>query len=148
MALGSTQPPTEMSTRSISGGKSGRCVRLTTLPPSWAIFTYSGNLEPSGPLQASNGTGLPFYLFTVKQYISCLQTSRKLMIHLGGRSCTGCFKKSFTTLKAYRNLYRGHTQRFELSKCSKTHRVLPSDSYGSMWLPDVPPVVSLLPHAT
>jgi len=24
---------------------------------------------------------------------------------------TGCFKKSFTTLKAYRNLYRGHTQR-------------------------------------
>jgi len=38
---------------------------------------------------------------------------------------TGCFKKSFTTLKAYRNLYRGHTQRFELSKCGKTHRVLP-----------------------
>jgi len=29
---------------------------------------------------------------------------------------TGCFKKSFTILKAYRNLYRGHTQRFELSK--------------------------------
>ena len=48
---------------------------------------------------------------------------------------TGCFKKRFTTLKAYRNLYRGHTQRFELSKCSKTHRVLPRDSYGSMWLP-------------
>jgi hypothetical protein len=38
---------------------------------------------------------------------------------------TGCLKKSFTTLKAYRNLYRGHTQRFELSKCSKTHRALP-----------------------
>jgi hypothetical protein len=35
---------------------------------------------------------------------------------------TGCLKKSFTTLKAYRNLYSGHTQ---LSKCSKTHRVLP-----------------------
>jgi hypothetical protein len=34
-------------------------------------------------------------------------------------------KKSFTTLKAYRNLYRGRIQRFELSKCSKTHRVLP-----------------------
>jgi len=34
MALGSTQPLTEMSTRSISWGKSGRCVvRLTTLPP-------------------------------------------------------------------------------------------------------------------
>jgi len=38
---------------------------------------------------------------------------------------TECFKKSFTNLKAYRNLYRGHTQRFELSKCSKTHRVWP-----------------------
>jgi hypothetical protein len=35
-----------------------------------------------------------------------------------------CFKKSFKTLKTYRNLYRGRTQRFELSKCSKTHRVL------------------------
>jgi len=30
MALGSTQPLTEMSTRSISWGKGGRCVRLTT----------------------------------------------------------------------------------------------------------------------
>jgi hypothetical protein len=38
---------------------------------------------------------------------------------------TGCLKNSFTTLKAYRNSYRGHTQRFELSKCSKTHRILP-----------------------
>jgi hypothetical protein len=36
----------------------------------------------------------------------------------------GCFKNSFTNLKAYRNLYRGHTQRFEPSKCSKTHRGL------------------------
>jgi hypothetical protein len=41
------------------------------------------------------------------------------------QSYTGCFKKSFTALKAYRNLYRRHTQRFELSKCSKTHLVLP-----------------------
>jgi len=30
MALGSTQPLTEMSTRSISWGKGGRCVSLTT----------------------------------------------------------------------------------------------------------------------
>ena len=34
MALESTQPQTEMSTRSISWrGKGGRCVRLTNLPP-------------------------------------------------------------------------------------------------------------------
>jgi len=35
------------------GVKSGRCVRLTTLPPSWAIVTKSGNLnflEHSGHL--------------------------------------------------------------------------------------------------
>jgi hypothetical protein len=36
MTLGSTQPLTEMSTRNILGGKGGRCVGLTTLPPSFA----------------------------------------------------------------------------------------------------------------
>ena len=44
------------------GVKSGRCVRLTTLPPSCAVVTKSGNrnfLEPSGPVQACNGTDLP-----------------------------------------------------------------------------------------
>ena len=62
MPLGSTQPLTEMSTRSIScGGKGGRCVRLTTLPPSCAVVTKSGNLnflESSGPVQACNGSAL------------------------------------------------------------------------------------------
>ena len=41
------------------GGKGGRCVRLTTLT---YLVTKSGNLnflEPSGPLQACNGTALP-----------------------------------------------------------------------------------------
>ena len=63
MALGSTQPLTEMSTRCISwGDKACRCVRLTNLPPSCAVVMKSGNLyfvEPSGPLQACNGTALP-----------------------------------------------------------------------------------------
>ena len=66
MALGSTQPLTEMSTRCISWGKGGRCVGLTTLPPSCAVVMKSGNLnflEPSGPLQACNGTALPFTLY-------------------------------------------------------------------------------------
>jgi len=48
------------------GGKSGRCLRLTTLPPS-CVVTQSGNhnfLEPSGPLQACNETDLPYlYLY-------------------------------------------------------------------------------------
>ena len=62
MVLGSTQPLTEMSTRDISWGKGGRCVRLTTLPPSFAVVMKSGNLnflETSGPLQACNRTALP-----------------------------------------------------------------------------------------
>ena len=39
--------------------KGGRCVRLTTLPPSYAVVMKCGNLnflEPFGPLQACNGT--------------------------------------------------------------------------------------------
>jgi len=56
MALGSTQPPTDMR---IKWGKCDRCVRLTTLPPPCVVVMKSGNfnfLEPSGPLQASNRT--------------------------------------------------------------------------------------------
>jgi hypothetical protein len=49
------------------GGKGGRCVRLTTLPPSCAVVTKSGRidfLEPSGPVEACNGTALPLYLYS------------------------------------------------------------------------------------
>ena len=67
MALGLTQPLTETSTGCISwGGKGGRWVRLTTLQPSCAVVMKSGNLnflEPSGPLQACNGTALLLTLF-------------------------------------------------------------------------------------
>ena len=55
------------------GGKGDRCVRLTTLPPSCAAVTKSGNrnfLEPSGPLRACNGTDLP-YLCTTSCYLLC-----------------------------------------------------------------------------
>ena len=43
-----------------------RCVRLTTLPPSCAVVTKSGNLnfiKPSGPVQTCNRTALPFTCF-------------------------------------------------------------------------------------
>jgi len=46
----------------VEGGKGGRRIRLTTLPPSRAVVMKSGNLnflEPCGPLQACNGTALP-----------------------------------------------------------------------------------------
>ena len=54
------------------GDKDGRCVRLTTLPPSCAVVMKSGNLnflEPSGPLQACNGTALPFNIYVVKLFV-------------------------------------------------------------------------------
>ena len=76
MALGSTQPLTDF-----LGGKYGLCVRLTTLPPSCAAVMKSGNpnfLEPSGPLQACNGTALPY----VYNYIP--ETN-----HVA-RVCSGC----------------------------------------------------------
>ena len=45
MAQGSTQTLTEMNTRNISWGKGGRCVRLTTLPPSCVVVMKPGNLK-------------------------------------------------------------------------------------------------------
>jgi len=68
MTLGSTQPLTEMSTRSISWGKGGRCVRLTTLPPSCGVVVKSGNLnflETSGPLQACKRTASYFIVYNI-----------------------------------------------------------------------------------
>jgi hypothetical protein len=59
MALGSTQPLTEMSTRNLSwGGKGGRCVGLTTLQPSCADCLEIWEPQPpgpQGPVKACNG---------------------------------------------------------------------------------------------
>ena len=70
MALGSTQPLTEMSSRSISWGKKRPMLKADDLPPSCAVVTKSGNLnflEPSGPVQACNGTALLFYMSNMKR---------------------------------------------------------------------------------
>jgi hypothetical protein len=80
MALGSTQPPTEMSTRCISWGKGGRCVRLT-LQPSCATVMKFGNLnflEPFGSPQACNKTALPpfFYLLEIMTLLHVNTSSR------------------------------------------------------------------------
>ena len=56
MALGLTQPLTEMSTRNIFwGGKGGRCVGLTTLPPSCAYCLEIWEPQPPGTLGACPG---------------------------------------------------------------------------------------------
>jgi hypothetical protein len=50
MALGSTQPLTEMSTRIIPGGKWGRCVRLTTYHHPVPLSSNLGTLTSWNPL--------------------------------------------------------------------------------------------------
>jgi hypothetical protein len=65
MALGSTQPLVKMSTRYVSVGKGGRCVRLTTYHH---IVPMSKNLgaltllDPSGPAWPVMGGLYLFYL--------------------------------------------------------------------------------------
>jgi hypothetical protein len=61
MALGLTQPPTEMSTRNISWGVKAASANHIHVP----IVLKSGSLnllEPSGPVQDCNGIALPFFL--------------------------------------------------------------------------------------
>jgi hypothetical protein len=54
-ALGSTQPLTEMRTKNISWGKDGRCVGLTTLPPSCANCLEMWEPQRPGTLRACPG---------------------------------------------------------------------------------------------
>ena len=67
MALESTQPVTEMSTRDIYWGKGGRSVGLTTLPPSCAGCLEIWEPQPSGTLRACPGIALHFYFIGVKK---------------------------------------------------------------------------------
>jgi len=56
MALGLTQPLTEMSTRNIFwGDKGGQCVGLTTLPPSDADCLEIWEPQTPGTLRACPG---------------------------------------------------------------------------------------------
>jgi len=55
MALGSTQPLTEMSTKIFPEGKGGWCVGLTTLPPSCADCLEICEPQPPGNLRACPG---------------------------------------------------------------------------------------------
>ena len=74
-----------------SGGKGGRCVRLTTLPPSCAVVTKSGNLnflETSGPVQACNRNDLPFSssnLHSVAMYSTL--TDNNNIVHFDIKNC-------------------------------------------------------------
>jgi hypothetical protein len=79
MALGSTQPLTEMSTRNLPGGKSGRRVGLTTLPPSVSECLKMWEPQPLAILRApTSRTGitlpLPLHPARISMSLSALCT--------------------------------------------------------------------------
>ena len=68
MTLASTQSLTEMSNRIISW--SGRCLGLTTLPPSCAECLEIRDSQPIGTVWAFPGIALPLLHFSRKQFSS------------------------------------------------------------------------------
>ena len=73
MALGPTQPLTEMSTRSISWGKGGRRVRLTTYHHPVPLSRNLGTLTSWNPLGLSRPvTGLLYLYLTCKEFADLL----------------------------------------------------------------------------
>jgi hypothetical protein len=69
MALGSTQPLTEMSTRNVSWGQRRPVLRADNLHVPNVLKSGSLNLlEPSGPVQACNGISLPLPLYFILRH--------------------------------------------------------------------------------
>jgi hypothetical protein len=57
--------------------------------------------------------GILWACWLVGSWGSTLKLQLRILLNVDGK--TGCFRKSFTTLKAYINLFRGHVQCFERS---------------------------------
>jgi len=108
MALGSTQPLTEMSTRSIYWGKCGRCTMLTTYHHPTPLSRNLGKLtswNSLGPLQACNGTVVPLRL-----YATCLTASLGGKIGIVNHAYFLCFAFPFVCQSNrppyFRNLHK------------------------------------------
>jgi hypothetical protein len=70
LALGLTQPLTEMSTRNISWGKGVGMVGMTTLPPSCADCLEIWEPQTPGTLRACSGIALPLPLSCQVKYVN------------------------------------------------------------------------------
>ena len=99
------------------GGKGGRCVRLTTLPPSCAVVMKSGNLnflEPSGPLQSCNGAALPLDVqpaYVTDTYAGCSTHYRAELTQ-----CYGKFLWWLFPIKFHSTLQLIHRQRHDITR--------------------------------
>jgi hypothetical protein len=85
MALGSTQPLTEMSTRNLPGVKVGRLVTLTTLPPSVSRLSR----ENVGASTSHNPMGLHDLLTRIALPLPITVTARSKARIVFARSNTG-----------------------------------------------------------
>ena len=81
----------------------------TTLPPPCVVVMKSGNLnflEPSGPLQACNGTDLPLHLSLLLLPPLLLLTAIELP--LGGSSAYTSTDKTNKNTYTYNKQYKNH----------------------------------------
>jgi hypothetical protein len=83
IVLGSTQPLTEMSTRNLPGGKGGRRVRLTTLPPSMSrLSRICGSLNVSQLYGPVLGITLPLPLTVIIFLEGRFEITASLIMHI------------------------------------------------------------------
>jgi hypothetical protein len=98
VALRSTQPPTEMSTRNLCGGS--LCARLATSPPSVSCLGTVGASIPHNPWASTACYRVSFTLFCTLRILVCpssLTSSHQRLV--SGQRCT--------VLKIYHSVLRG-----------------------------------------
>ena len=82
----------------IPGGKGGRCVRVTTLPPSCAECLVSWSLNRPGPSRSHRpvlGVALPLYKLIYKINFTCtkIYTHQAFLSFLLFSMCCSCYQQ-------------------------------------------------------
>jgi hypothetical protein len=102
VALGSTQPLTEMSTRNPSWGKGGRCWQPYHLHVPIVYKFWSLNLlEPLGPVQACRGKALPLNDLCSHMHMHIKTPLHNHFICLGNNFKTCCIMSVLFSTKCH-----------------------------------------------